>query len=1147
MRSAYTIRPCHDAAHLAILAAQSPRVFGSMSKPFLQRRNLLTGMSWFVAALGFFAGAALTDAWSSLAALLCADAASLICVARLAGLRRSRRIAADFDRGGAYVLMLALYAGLAALLIGYPLQQLHAEPTLGAALALSGAAVLALLSLWQLWPVFGLVVIDAAARSPHIARKPLRSIALARLLTSGNELFFSHGLIVAAAVLTLTLGALSLAGVVLPMRAAYRQGALLTYALLLAPLANWLILRRTASALLLEYRRDRHEAATATAPVAVIAAVETPATLPDDRSDLDAMLLRCVRAGQVKLALSALEHGADPNGVPPADDRDQRSLLVLAVLNPDMRLLRGLIARGADLNRAHAGLPPLIAATRDSQEGRAEAVTTLLTNGAQPNCTDADGNTPLHLAALSAKAMVAAMLCDAGAALDVINRAGQTPLGVACEAANWELVRFLLDRGAKAELEHAQPALIAAAATAEDDVQGIKLLLRRKARVDARDALGRTALMTAALQGHAAIAKALLDAGAQVNASDSHGTTALMEAARADAGEVIEELAAHKPAADLVDHGGRSALIIASHSKRASEDTVRRLLALGAARSLAVADGRRAVDFAAAAGRWNIVALLDPEYPRPATVSDVADQGPCAADSPEHLLDALRFSNWSVVELFAECVRAWPQAERARLFVDLATHSDAATRRWLLNHGLDANATLADGTPLLRATLQLLPDALAAAVELIEAGAQAGGSEYLHSVGAALLRADAPPALQRLALDLLERGADCFAADADGRAPLAHAVAAGSVALTAALLARGVDPQVRDRFGRTPLFAALNAPADTAKLLVPALLRAGANPEARSAHGETPLGLALGKPELQHWLNWPNWKLPRRALRAADLVDAAAAGDTQAVEKLLELGLPTDALDERGAPALVRAAGQGHVGVVACLLARGADPAQRAASGATALSAAVAGRQQAVLDALLRHGIAADQRLAGGGTSLMVAAGLGQPEFVQRLLASGADVDAADERGTRALHAAAQFAFAARDAERARQTLETLLQSRATIDARNAAGQTALTLLLGAHASARSPADQKQLLALLPLLLQRGADVNAQDNRGVGALHACAMHGLLLPARALLAAGADPARADMLERTPREIAHLLGFIDVASELALPAQSWRTPA
>ena len=1115
-----------------------------MSKTFLQRRNLWTGVLWFVAAIGISASAAWLESWFALAALFGGDGLCLVAIAHLTRLRRTPRIGVDINSGASYLLMLVLYAALVALLIGYPMQHLRDEPTLGAALAVSGAAVLAMLSLWHLWPAFGLDAIDAARRFPHSGKAP-SNVAFARRLASENELFFSHGLIVAAALLVLTQGALSIAGIELPVAASYRAYAVVLYALVFAPVAHWLILRRTASALLLECRRDRHESAGAVAARAALHIEDVVTSAPDAGADLDNMLLRCVRSGQVKLALSALEHGADPNGVPHAEDRDQRSLLVLAVLHPDMRLLRGLIARGADLNRMHAGLSPLLAATRDSHEGRTEAVTTLLTNGANPNGADADGDTPLHCAALSANPMVAAMLCDAGAALDVINRGGQTPLGVACEAANWELVRFLLERGAQPDVAHAQPALIAAASVAEDDVVGVKLLLKRKARIDARDALGRTALMAAALHGHATIAKALLDAGAPTNASDKHGTTALMEAARADAREVIEELALHKPAVDLVDHAGRSALMIASQSKRANEDTVRALLALGAARSLAVADGRRAVDFAAAGGRWNIVALLDADYPRPATISDAAEHAPCAPDSPEHLRDALRFGNWNIVELFAGSVREWVQAERAQLFLDLATHSDAATRRWLLNHGLDANAALADGTPLLHLVLAQLPATLPAARELIDAGAAVGGSACLLRVCAAL---PAEAALENVALDLSERGADCFAADADGRSALHHAVAAGCITLTQYLLARGVDPQARDRLGRTPLFAALTAPAETAQVLIQSLLRAGANPEARAANGETPLGLALAKPDLQHWLNWPQWKLSRRALRAADLVDAAASGDVGAVEKLLALGLSADAVDERGAPALVRAAGQGHVGVVSCLFERGADSGRRSAGGATALSAAVSASQAEVLEALLRHGVAADQRLAGGITALMIAAGLGMPQFVKRLLASGADVDAADESGTRALHAAAQFAFAGRDSDRARQTLELLFAAGATTDSRNAAGQSALTLLLGAHAPARTAADQKQLLILLPLLLKRGADVNAQDNRGVGALHACAMHGLLLPARALIGIGADPQRMDILERTPREIAHLLGYMDVASELALPAtQGWRAPA
>jgi len=1120
-----------------------------MSKTFMQRRSLWSGCAWFLSAVSAFAGSLYVASFGALALLLSGHALCLLAVSRWSGLRRGGGLLAGIGCAGASLILLALYTGAVAVLVGYPLQHLLAEATLGAALAVSGACVLALLALWHLWPAFGLVAIDAARQYPRARSRVLltRSIAVARQISSENELFFSHGLGIAVVLLMLAQGALSLSGVGAPAAGKWQLPGLAAY-ILLAPLMNWLILRRSAAALLIACLRERSERAHEPAQTLAAEPTESTGELPGERDDLNAMLLRCVRAGQVKLALAALEHGADANGVPPADDRDQRSLLALAALNPDMRLLRGLIARGADLNRAHAGLPPLIAATRDSQEGRADAVMTLLTNGAQPQCCDADGNTPLHFAALSARPIVAALLCDAGAPLDAINREGQTPLAVACEAANWELAHFLLERGARAEAAHAQPALIAAATIETDDVQGVKLLLKRKVRVDARDALGRTALMAAALHGHAAIAKALLDGGAQINISDAHGTTALMEAARADALEVIEELARHKPAADLVDHAGRSALMIASQSKRASEETVHRLLALGAARSLAVADGRRAVDFAAAGGRWNIVALLDPDYPRPVTVSETDATVSCAADSPEHLLDALRFGNWAIAEKFTTRVRGWPQAECARLFVELVPHSDPGTRRWLLNHGLDANAVLADGTRLLDAALDQFAAALPAACELVDAGAQVAGSSLLR-VSAALARSGAPSASgEGFAIDLLERGADCFAADAEGRTPLAHAVAAGSVALAQALLARGADAQTRDKQGRTPLFAALTAPADVAKPLVQALLRAGANPESRASNGETPLGLALARPEseLHPWLNWSNWKLPRRALRAADLVDAAAAGDAAAVAKVLTLGVAVDATDAQGATALLRAAGNGHGTVVAYLIEHGANPAQPSANGATALSAAVSARQNSVVEVLLKHGVAADQRLPGGATALMVAAGLGYPEFVAQLLEHGADANAADSRGTRALHVAAQYAFFSSDLERALRMLEMLLEAGADVVARNGAGQTALSLLLGAHAEPRSAAEQKHLLALLPVLLKRRADVDAQDKRGVGPLHACAMHGLLLPARALLAAGADASRRDMLERTPREIAHLLGFIDVAAELNMSERAEAVP-
>jgi len=171
-----------------------------------------------------------------------------------------------------------------------------------------------------------------------------------------------------------------------------------------------------------------------------------PIVEPAIGGDPVAMLYAAARAGRVDQALALLEAGADPRALPPGGDRDQRSLPVLAAVLPDLRLLRALIAAGVDVNAAHAGMTPLLAATRDSWHGRPEAVMTLLANGADPRAGDADGNTPLHHAARSSDPGVAALLRDAAAELDVLNADGITPLGMACASGNWRLARFLLER-----------------------------------------------------------------------------------------------------------------------------------------------------------------------------------------------------------------------------------------------------------------------------------------------------------------------------------------------------------------------------------------------------------------------------------------------------------------------------------------------------------------------------------------------------------------------------------------------------------------------------------------------------------------------------------------------------------------------------
>ncbi len=126
------------------------------------------------------------------------------------------------------------------------------------------------------------------------------------------------------------------------------------------------------------------------------------------------------------------------------------------------------------------------------------------------------------------------------------------------------------------------------------------------------DKLGRGALHAAALHGHGDCVDALVAAGADVNARDAHGVTPPMEAARAGANRVLARLLFRKPDPSATDAHGRTAPHLACASKQANLDTVKALLAIGIERAAAARDGRRAIDIAAAAGRWDLVASNRP-------------------------------------------------------------------------------------------------------------------------------------------------------------------------------------------------------------------------------------------------------------------------------------------------------------------------------------------------------------------------------------------------------------------------------------------------------------------------------------------------------------------------------------------------------
>jgi hypothetical protein len=471
----------------------------------------------------------------------------------------------------------------------------------------------------------------------------------------------------------------------------------------------------------------------------------------------------------------------------------------------------------------------------------------------------------------------------------------------------------------------------------------------------------------------------------------------------------------------------------------------------------------------------------------------------------------------------------------SELLLEFSDDEDLSPFAWLLRNGASAERPVAGGDSVLQRLLGNGGARPTPLQHLLDRGQGVGGCGGLaRFLGACLSGEHISRSAEQMALGLLERGADAFGTLPTQDPPLSIAVRLGWQRLVDTLLAVGADPNARDQRGHGPLQVAAALGREAA---LRALIRAGALPTARSPDGQTALGLALaaGRTDLTQWLEWRGWTLPGRPLQPMDLPAAAMAGDVDAVLRLLELGLPVDAVDAQGCSALLRAAGGGQVELARRLLARGADPSARARTGATPLSAAISMRHTPVVEALLQAGADPDQALPGGVTPLMLAAALGLPEIAGRLLAQGAKVEQVDEQGLSALHCAALHAFTARDRARVLALFDLLLMADLPADAANASGHTPLLLLLGARAEAGAACDEDVLLAVLDRLLNEGVSLDAQDQRGLGALHLAAMHGLLGVVRRLLREGGNRQLRDSLGRTPYDLALLRGYVDIASE------------
>jgi ankyrin repeat protein len=314
---------------------------------------------------------------------------------------------------------------------------------------------------------------------------------------------------------------------------------------------------------------------------------------------------------------------------------------------------------------------------------------------------------------------------------------------------------------------------------------------------------------------------------------------------------------------------------------------------------------------------------------------------------------------------------------------------------------------------------------------------------------------------------LLERGADTEAQNNRGTTPLHVAASVMRQNFVQILTENVTNINLRNDQGQTALHKASRRCHPG---IISILLNHGADVDAQDNGGSTPLHIVI-----------------------SDARPLDGKGDTeQAVGVLLEHGADINLRNHEGQTALHQASRHDDTGyIMHLLLKHGPDVNALDNNGSTPLHLAISYAhhwivEQAIEGAVglfLEHGANINLRNGQGQTALHKASLLGYPDIIHLMLNHGAEVDAQDNDGLTPLHLiiskVSMDSEASKDSEDSEE-YETFKDFEASEDSE----------------TSKAFVDSESLREVIKLLLEHGASVHRENNRGETPLQVAAVRGL---------------------------------------------------